>query len=100
MKLLLEDHDEKSLEKRGSKDANFLFEKSDEGMHISIELEITDYALASLFISSFLGKDSDFFKAGVAPKRMSLIPTADRLTLLQEYMNKAMEELYKIKEWL
>lgn len=97
MKLLLEERDEKLIEQRGEKDAFFLFTKNDEGKNLSIEFEITDYVMASIFVSSFLRKNTDFLKAGIKPKQLSLIPTKEKLDEVFTYMNKAMKELESIK---
>lgn len=97
MKLLLEEKDEKLIEKRGDKDTNFLFTKNDEGKNMSIEFEITDYVMASIFISSFLRRNTDFLKAGIKPKQLSILPSKEKFDEIYTYMNKAMEELEAIK---
>ena len=100
MKLVLEERDEKLIEKKMNNEEReelFLFTKNDEGKNISIEFEITDYVMASIFVSSFLRKNTDFLKAGIKPKQLSLIPSKEKLEEIFIHMNKAMEELEEIK---
>ena len=104
MKINLDEKDIKFLErlKSNREDHHMLFSKKEEGKNFSIEFEIKDADLATLFIQTLLfDRNGDLQRnTGIHVKKLSFIPERERLENIHQYITNALQELEAVKEYL